>query len=685
MINGLGVVGWGVGGIEAEVGMLGQPVYFQAPRVTGVHLTGELGDSVTATDLALALTALLRQAKVVGEFVEFFGEGAAALNVADRATIANMAPEYGATMGFFPADFKTLDYLRMTGRSLEKIGLIEAYLKAQGLLGMPKAGDIDYSRVIEFDLSQVVPSVAGPKRPQDRVALTDIKGTFESLLVAPIEKGGYDLSGEERGSSVTLADGGVLRHGSVLIAAITSCTNTSNPSVMMAAGLLAKNAVEKGLTVPGYVKTSLEPGSRVVSAYLEAAGVQPYLDRLGFQVVGYGCTTCIGNSGPLEPAIEAALLNHQLVGASVLSGNRNFEARVHPSLKANFLMSPPLVVAFALAGRIDIDFEVEPIGHGADGSPVYLRDIWPSRLLVEKTIESHIKPDLFKKQYSRIYDANEAWERIAIAPGSRYAWRLDSTYIQKPPFFEGCSMEVKPLIPLKNMRALAVLGDSVTTDHISPAGFIQPQSPAGLYLSQLGIALKDFNSYGARRGNDRVMVRGTFANSRIKNVLAQGREGGYTCHFPSGDILSIYEASQRYQSTHTPLVIFAGKDYGMGSSRDWAAKGTALLGVKAVIAVSFERIHRSNLIGMGVLPFEFESGDDVLKYGITGNEIFSFEDLSLAPAAKTLLKVLSSDGHYSYIPLKLRLDTAIEIEYYRNGGLLPYMLRQILMKPVQHG
>lgn len=683
MINGLGVVGWGVGGIEAELGMLGQPLYFQTPQVVGVHLIGQLQQGVTATDLTLALTELLRKAKVVGQFVEFFGEGAASLSVADRATIANMAPEYGATMGYFPADNKTLDYLRVTGRAEEHIQLIEAYLKIQGVFGMPQKGDIDYSRELIFDLSTVVPAVAGPKRPQDRIALPAIKHSFYDLLKAPLESGGYALLDSALKTQVAIDYKGhkdlKLAHGSVVIAAITSCTNTSNPAVMFAAGLLAKKAVEKGLRVPAYVKTSLAPGSRVVSDYLALAGLQDYLDTLGFQVIGYGCTTCIGNSGPLDPEIESALLKHELVGASVLSGNRNFEARVHPSVRANFLMSPPLVVAFALAGRVDINFEEDPLGYSQEGTPIYLKDVWPHAEDIEACIQRYLTPDLFKKQYASVYQSNKAWDSISLVAGDRYHWRIDSTYIQKPPFFDNVSSEGQNSLAFKNMRALAVLGDSVTTDHISPAGFIQPHSPAGLYLSQQGVAVKDFNSYGSRRGNDRVMVRGTFANNRIKNQLVQGREGGYTVFFPTHEVMSIYEAAERYQHAHTPLIIFAGKDYGMGSSRDWAAKGTALLGVKAVVACSFERIHRSNLIGMGILPFEFEIGHDLKTYGLTGEEIFSFEALTLTPNALNQLKALKKDGSFIYIPLKLRLDTAVEFEYYRHGGLLPYMLKKIIV------
>ncbi len=683
MVNGLGVVAWGVGGIEAEVAMLGQPIYFQTPAVVGVHLHGSLAAGVTATDLTLRLTELLRKEKVVGQFVEFFGEGAARLSVADRATIANMAPEYGATMGYFPIDDKTLDYLRMSGRSRTHIEKVEAYLKAQGLFGMPKKGELLYTRSIDLDLSTIQPCVAGPKRPQDRIDLTDIKKRFRELLSLDIAQGGYACLEEELHQTVALpyqapSKAETLAHGSVVIAAITSCTNTSNPSVMMAAGLLAKKAVEKGLVLPSFVKASLAPGSRVVSDYLEASGLQVYLDKLGFNLVGYGCTTCIGNSGPLAPEIEEAIQSGKLVAASVLSGNRNFEARVHPSVRANFLMSPPLVVAFALAGKVDIDFNTEPIAYSSKGLPVYLKDLWPSELEIKETVHKALHPELFQKKYADIYTANENWNSIPIFGGERFDWKSDSTYIQKPPFFEGITAALEPVKPLKRMRALAVLGDSVTTDHISPASFIQAQSPAGLYLREHGVDVKDFNSYGSRRGNDRVMTRGTFANVRIKNRLAQGREGGYTTHVPSGELMPIFDACERYKAEGVPLLLFAGKDYGMGSSRDWAAKGTALLGVRAVVASSFERIHRSNLIGMGVLALEFEEGMSAEHLDLRGDEFFDIICADLSPHAHAELVVTRSGGSFTKLPLKVRLDTAIEVAYFKNAGLMPYILRQLL-------
>ncbi len=728
MINGLGVVGWGVGGIEAEAGMLGQPIAFQTPEVIGVCLTGKLREGVTATDLTLRITEMLRQEKVVGKFVEFYGEGAEALTVADRATIANMAPEYGATMGFFPVDEKSLDYLRATGRDEDQILLVKEYLEAQGLFGIPHKGDVEYTKSLELELDTIVPAVAGPKRPQDRIDLPKLKDRFIELLEMPATEGGYgknrselenkvairpldgegteshsggktDLNGagnwsekemvlnrpntespEEPHDKHRLFEGAGIGHGSVLIAAITSCTNTSNPSVMMAAGLVAKKAVEKGLQVPGYVKTSLAPGSRVVTDYLEETGLQSYLDQIGFNLVGYGCTTCIGNSGPLEPEVEAAIKEGDVVAASVLSGNRNFEARVHSSIKANFLMSPPLVVAFALAGRVDIDLDHEPIGTGSDGQPVYLKDIWPSHEEVQQAILKGLKPEMFREKYATINEANPEWNEIPAAKGETYAWAKDSTYIQKPPFFENFGPQPGSIEAFSGMRPLAILGDSVTTDHISPAGSFKPETPAGRYLLENGVEPRDFNSYGSRRGNDRVMTRGTFANVRIKNKMAQGKEGGFTTLQPEGKLLPIFDACQTYREKGTPLIVFGGTDYGMGSSRDWAAKGTALLGVKAVVTKSFERIHRSNLIGMGVMPLCFKDDCDAESLGLDGTETFAITGFGedLRPGQDVTLEIHRSSGQADKVPLTVRIDTSIEVEYYRHGGILPYVLRNIL-------
>jgi aconitate hydratase len=719
MINGLGVVGWGVGGIEAEAAMLGQPVSIQTPEVIGVHITGTMPEGVTATDLTLRVTELLRKEKVVGKFVEFFGEGAASLTVADRATIGNMAPEYGATIGFFPVDEKTLAYLRMTGREEEHVLLVEKYLKAQELFGIPRLGQIDYTKVVGLDLSSLKPSVAGPKRPQDRIPLSEIKSRFKELLQMPLSKGGYEKKTAETEKSIEIrSDGsfavqaphdsggtntpgdaraiwseqemvtnrplnppivapgynesvayeGTLRHGSVVIAAITSCTNTSNPFVMIGAGLLAKKAVEKGLKVNPMVKTSLAPGSRVVTDYLARTDLQKYLDQLGFQLVAYGCTTCIGNSGPLEAKIETPIKEHDLITASVLSGNRNFEARIHGSVKANFLMSPPLVVAFALAGRVDIDMEKEPLGKDRQGKPVFLKDIWPSSQEIYDAISQGIKPEMFKKRYAHILKDNPVWETISTKKSAQYPWDPKSTYIRKPPFFE------KQESPhFTNMRPLLILGDSVTTDHISPAGSFKPNTPAGQYLLSHGVKEEDFNSYGSRRGNHEVMMRGTFANVRIMNKMAQGKEGGFTAYMPEGTLLPIYDACQKYARDKVPLIIFAGKDYGMGSSRDWAAKGTALLGVKAVVAQSFERIHRSNLIGMGVLPLQFLEGENAETLGITGCETFTLHfEHKLTPRAEAILEFGSKK-----VKLKTCLDTPIEIEYYTQGGILPYVLKHL--------
>lgn len=695
MINGLGIVGWGVGGIEAEAGMLGQPVYFLTPEVIGVHLTGELRDGVTATDLALRVTELLRKEKVVGKFVEFFGEGARRLTVADRATIANMAPEYGATMGFFGTDEKSLEYLRSTGRSEDQIQMVREYYEAQKMFGIPLKGEVDYTKVIELNLADVVPSVAGPKRPQDRIDVPELKDTFRSLFEMPVAEGGYGKSLDEydvkvplrnfRGaggedSNVAVVDQEVaISNGSVLIAAITSCTNTSNPSVMIAAGLVAEKAVARGLSVPAYVKTSLAPGSRVVTDYLEATGLQTSLDKIGFNLVGYGCTTCIGNSGPLADSIEDAIREGDLVATSVLSGNRNFEARVHSSIKANFLMSPPLVVAYALAGRIDIDFDNEPIGHDQQGNPVFFRDIWPSHEEILNHVRNGIKPEMFRSKYATL-NANEQWNSVEVSGGSLYQWNTDSTYIQKPPFFEDFSLTPGDSNSFNNMRPLAILGDSVTTDHISPAGSFKADTPAGKYLLERGVPVSEFNSYGSRRGNDRIMTRGTFANVRVKNRMAGDKEGGFTKLMPEGELTTIFDACQEYAKRKVPLIIFAGVDYGMGSSRDWAAKGTSLLGVKAVVARSFERIHRSNLVGMGVLPLQFPEGLDAQALGLLGTETFSLEGLEgeIQPKQEVTLKIHAADGSERQVKLILRIDTAIEIEYYRHGGILPYVLRNLI-------
>lgn len=690
MINGLGIVGWGVGGIEAEAGMLGQPVYFLTPEVIAVNLTGSLKEGVTATDLTLTITQMLRKEKVVGKFIEFIGEGTQKLDLADRAMIANMAPEYGATMGYFPIDEKTLDYLRITGRSAEQISKVESYYKAQGMWGIPSKDSVDYTKVIDLDLSTVNPSVAGPRRPQDRIELPELKGKFLELLGQPVADGGFGKSGVTQPVQVDFADdsvyprkkGGVstIQDGSVLIASITSCTNTSNPSVMIAAGLVAKNAVEKGLQINDTVKTSLAPGSRVVTDYLEFTGLQSYLDQLGFHLVGYGCATCIGNSGPLDPAIEKSIQENNLIAASVLSGNRNFEARVHGSVKSNFLMSPPLVVAYALAGRVDIDLDSESLGKDKDGNPVYLKDLWPSDEEIAKLVSTGVRPESFIEKYASIENANSEWNKVASSDGAIYQWNDDSTYIQKPPFFDGFSQEVGIIKPVMGMRTLALFGDSVTTDHISPAGAILEEGPAGKYLKDRGVAKAEFNSFGSRRGNDRIMTRGTFANVRIKNHLAQGKEGGYTKLDADGELVSIYDAAQTYQEQDTPLIVFAGQDYGMGSSRDWAAKGTSLLGVKAVVAMSFERIHRSNLIGMGVLPLEFKDGQSWSSLGFDGSESFDLPELndSIKPAQDMELVIHKADGTTQKLNLLLRIDTNIEVDYFRNGGVLPFVLRELM-------
>lgn len=686
MINGLGIVGWGVGGIEAEAGMLGQPVYFLTPDVVGVNLTGAIREGVTATDVALHLTQVLREAKVVGKFVEYFGTGAASLPATDRATIANMAPEYGATMGYFPVDDETVKYLRATGRTEEQCQLFENYFKAQNLFGMPQRGQLDYSVEIELDLGDVKPSVAGPRRPQDRIELDNLKTKWDGLLSSAASEGGYGKKTASKRVPVTMQRDGLgaveteIGTGDVVIAAITSCTNTSNPSVMIAAGLLAKKAVERGLTVSPVVKTSLAPGSRVVTDYLNKTGLQPYFDKLGFNLVGYGCTTCIGNSGPIHPDIENAITGSDLIAASVLSGNRNFEARVHQNVKANFLMSPPLVVAFALAGRVGIDLTTEPLGQGSDGTPVFLRDIWPSLQEVREHMESGLSPEIFTKLYQGFAEQNPMWNDVRAPSGTVYDWNPSSTYIQEPPFFVDFSMTGGQVEEISGAKALAIFGDSVTTDHISPAGAIKKGAPAANYLIENGVEVGDFNSYGSRRGNDRVMTRGTFANVRIKNLMIQGSEGGVTKFQPDGQMMSIYDAAVRYQKANVPLVVIAGHEYGTGSSRDWAAKGTRLLGVRAVVAQSFERIHRSNLVGMGVLPLQFEEGVSSASLGLVGTETFDVVglDASLKPQQTLRLRVTRQDGSTQETPVRCRIDTPIEIEYYAHGGILPYVLRELI-------
>jgi aconitate hydratase len=745
MINGLGIVAWGVGGIEAEAGMLGQPVYFLTPDVVGVHLSGKLNEGVTATDLVLRVTEMLRQAKVVGKFVEFHGEGAASLPATDRATIANMAPEYGATMGFFPIDEETLKYFKATGREDEQVEAVRNYFQAQGLFGIPRKGDCDYSTLLELNLSEIHPSVAGPKRPQDRIELPDLKNKFINLFQNPVTENGYGKSKKDLEKrfnvsvgrnafkqSAALVGGGEQRtettpesedihtsqidtsplteiemmnnrptpdriaeippgefperfddlgHGDVVIAAITSCTNTSNPSVMIAAGLLAKKAVERGLVVDPSVKTSLAPGSRVVTEYLEKTGLQPFLNQLGFNLVGYGCTTCIGNSGPLDPRIEDVITKNDLIAASVLSGNRNFEARVHQSVKANFLMSPPLVVAFALAGRVNIDMSSEPLGKDRNGSDVFLRDIWPTLEEVSGMLSAALDPETYRRLYTDFAEQNPLWNEIPTSTGDVYEWDTQSTYIQEPPYFEKFSTVAGSFCDIRGARPLAIFGDSVTTDHISPAGAIKPNSPAGKYLQLRGVSVEDFNSYGSRRGNHQVMVRGTFANVRIKNLMAPGTEGGVTILQPINEQMSIYDASVHYQAAGIPLIVFAGQEYGTGSSRDWAAKGTKLLGVRAVIAQSFERIHRSNLVGMGVLPCQFKEGTNAASLRLDGTETFDITGLekgAVRPMQDVTLVIRRANGETEEVPVTLRIDTPIELDYYQHGGILPYVLGQLI-------
>jgi aconitate hydratase len=691
MIDGLGVVGWGVGGIEAEGVMLGQPIYMLMPEVVGMKLTGALQPGATATDLVLTVTQLLRKAGVVNKFVEFFGEGVSSMSLADRATIGNMSPEYGATMGFFPIDDETLRYLSRTGRTAAEVQLVERYAKEQGLFRTDATPAPKFSSVVELDLSTVEPSLAGPKRPQDRIPLAAMKQTWRRDLAEVYKKPAPN--GAPSPATAVQLDGqqAAVGHGSVVIAAITSCTNTSNPSVMIAAGLLAKKAAEAGLRVPPHVKTSLAPGSRVVTDYFETAGLQMYLDQLGFNTVGYGCTTCIGNSGPLPEPIANAVQANDLVVAGVLSGNRNFEGRINPHVKANYLASPPLVVAYALAGTTDIDLFSEPLGQGTGGKPVYLRDVWPTREDVEAVVSSSVLPEMFRKEYDNVWQKNEKWNRLDVPRGELYSWDSKSTYIQEPPFLVDITAEVEPIKPISSARCLAALGDSVTTDHISPAGSIAKASPAGRYLMENGVEPVDFNSYGSRRGNDRVMTRGTFANIRIRNFMTPGIEGGVTTHLPDGEVMSIFDAAMKYHAEGVPLVVLAGAEYGTGSSRDWAAKGTFLLGVRAVIATSFERIHRSNLVGMGVLPLELPTGTTWQTLGLTGEETFEFPELndSLKPrqvmnvVAKKPLAAGGGEGGEAPMatvtfPATVRIDTPVELDYYRNGGILQTVLRKLL-------
>ncbi|WP_080832904.1 aconitate hydratase AcnA [Cohnella massiliensis] len=684
MINGLGVVGWGVGGIEAEAGMLGQPLYFVTPEVIGFRLTGRLAEGATATDLALTITQILRKKGVVGKFVEFFGSGLSNISLADRATVANMAPEYGATIGFFPVDSETLNYMRLTGRDEKQIELVEAYYKAQGMFRTDDTPDPVFTDVIELDLSTIVPSLAGPKRPQDRVELTNMKKEFNEIIRTPIDKGGYGLTDEKiaQKAEVHHKNGkkSELTTGAVVIAAITSCTNTSNPSVMLGAALVAKKAVERGLTKPEYVKSSLTPGSLVVTDYLRKAGLLPYLEKIGFYVAGYGCATCIGNSGPLPDEVSQAIADNDLTVAAVLSGNRNFEGRVHAQVKANYLASPPLVVAYALAGTVNIDLANDPIGFGKDNEPVYLKDIWPTNDEIQEAIRQSLSPDMFRAKYENVFTQNEQWNQIPVPQGELYEWDPKSTYIANPPFFTDLGSEPGDIADIKSANVLALLGDSVTTDHISPAGNIKADSPAGLYLTEHGVAKKDFNSYGSRRGNHEVMMRGTFANIRIRNQVAPGTEGGVTTYLPTGEVMSIYDASMKYQNEKKNLVVIAGKEYGTGSSRDWAAKGTFLLGVKAVIAESFERIHRSNLVGMGVLPLQFQNGQSWKTLGITGRETFDIAGLSndVQPGQTLTVKATREDGSTFEFPVTVRLDSMVDVDYYRNSGILQTVLRQML-------
>jgi aconitate hydratase len=683
MINGLGVVGWGVGGIEAEALMLGQPLYILAPEVVGFELSGELPPGTTPTDLVLTVTQILRAEGVVDKFVEFFGPAMANMKVADRALVANMSPEYGATMGFFPIDEQTLTYLRETGRSEADVDLVERYTKEQQLFRSCVAGAAaahpNYTKVLRLDLATIEPNLAGPKRPQDRVRLVDMKQSFRKALTAPIKERGFAIEPAQAAKTVRLDADGEIGHGAVVIASITSCTNTSNPSVMLAAGLLAKKAAERGLRVKPHVKTSLAPGSRVVTDYLRQAGLDKPLEALGFHTVAYGCTTCIGNSGPLPPAVTKAVTEGKLVAAAVLSGNRNFEGRVHATVKANYLASPPLVVAYALAGTVDIDLATEPLGVGRDGRPVYLKDVWPSQAEIAAAIGQAVHAEMFRRRYANVFQSNETWNQIAVPESELYAWDPSSTYIQEPPFLADLAAEPRPIQPILGARALLALGDSVTTDHISPAGAIAASSPAGKFLQAQGVAQADFNSYGARRGNDQVMARGTFANIRIHNALAGGAEGGVTRHLPDGELMPVYDAAMKYKKEGVPLVVLAGAEYGSGSSRDWAAKGPYLLGIRAAIASSFERIHRSNLVGMGILPLQLPAGQSWELLGLSGEETFDIPGLTdaIRPGCELHVRATSPSGATKEFSAKVRIDTPVELEYYRNGGILQTVLRKL--------
>ncbi len=682
MINGLGVVGWGVGGIEAEAVMLGQPMDMLLPDVIGFKLYGKLRDGVTATDLVLTVTQMLRKKGVVDKFVEFYGEGLNSLSLPDRATIGNMAPEYGATIGYFPVDKETLRYMRLTGRPEEVIARTEAYMRAQGLFHEPGMPEPEYTDTLELDLTSVVPSLAGPKRPQDRVALSDMKSVFENALIAPVKERGYELSPEALTREATFGTNGgtqKMKHGAVVIAAITSCTNTSNPSVLIAAGLVAKKALEKGISVKSYVKTSLAPGSRVVTEYLKQAGLIDPLAKLGFNVIAYGCTTCIGNSGPLPGEVAKAVTGSDLVAAAVISGNRNFEGRVHPLVKANYLASPPLVVAYALAGTVDIDLNNESLGIGSDGQPVYLKDLWPSQQEINESIASSVRAQMFQEKYADVFSGSEMWKEIKVKEGDLFEWNEDSTYIHHPPYFQTLTLEVPPIKDIKGARVLGVFGDSLTTDHISPAGNIAIDSPAGKFLQERGVQPKDFNQYGARRGNDLVMARGTFANIRLKNLMVAPKEGNWTKHQPSGEEMCIFDAAVKYQTEGVPTIVLAGKEYGTGSSRDWAAKGPMLQGVKAAIAESFERIHRSNLVGMGILPLKFIEGENVESLGLTGEEVFDIEGLSdMRPKAVVNVIAKKMDGSVVEFKAIALLNTNVEVNYYRNGGILHTVLRNLV-------
>jgi aconitate hydratase len=683
MINGLGVLGWGVGGIEAEAVMLGQPMDMLLPDVIGFKLYGKLRDGVTATDLVLTVTQMLRKKGVVDKFVEFYGTGLDSMSLPDRATIGNMAPEYGATIGYFPVDAEALRYMKLTGRPEEKIALTEAYCRAQGLFRDSSTPAPEFTDTLELDLGSVVPSLAGPKRPQDRVPMSELKKTFNKALTAPVKERGYELKPEAVKAEATFGTNGgsmIMKHGAVVIAAITSCTNTSNPSVMVGAGLLAKKASEKGLSVKPYVKTSLAPGSRVVTEYLKRADLLDPLAKLGFNVIAYGCTTCIGNSGPLSGEVSKAVTGSDLVAAAVLSGNRNFEGRVHPLVRANFLASPPLVVAYALAGTVDIDLDKEPLGTGSDGQPVYLHDIWPSQEEIAETISQSVQADMFKEKYASVFEGSEMWKDIKVAGGDLYEWNDASTYIHHPPYFQELTLDVPSVTDIKGARVLGMFGDSITTDHISPAGSIAVESPAGRYLQERGVQPKDFNSYGSRRGNDLVMSRGTFANIRLKNLLVTPKEGNWTKFHPTGEEMSIFDAAMKYQEAGIPSIVLAGKEYGTGSSRDWAAKGPLLQGVKAVIAESFERIHRSNLVGMGVLPLKFMDGQNAESLGLDGTEVYDIEGLSDSMAPKSVVSVKAKKADDSVIEFKATalLNTDVEVNYYRNGGILHTVLRNLV-------